>query len=384
MGVTRVPIAPELLTWAQQRGGHDDEVVRRRFPTWDRWVAGEGHPTVRQAEAFARFSHVPFGTLLLPEPPGVRLPIQDFRQGRAERGAEPSQDLLDVIHQSQRRQDWYRDYAERHGLRSRGFLRGDGPSDIVGAAALLRSELGFEVAQRADLGGVEDARKALVQRFEALGGLGVVTSMVGNDTHRMLDVEEVRGFTLHDAVAPLVFVNAADSMRGQIFSLAHEFAHVLRGDTGISAEDELAAPDSNVERWCNAVAADFLVPEVDLRHRAVSPVTPQVLTDLSSVYLCSTLVVLIRLKESGWLAADEFDRVYTVELRRLAALATKRPSSGGGNFYDNQPFRIGRTLSRAVLADTQEGITPPRDALRLLGFASLEVMDRYSAKLGIR
>lgn len=296
MTATRVPISPALLTWARRRGGHNTETMRRKFKSWDRWLQGGAQPTVKQAEELARFGHVPFGALLLPEPPSARLPIGDFGVGRGGAAEEPSQNLLDVIHQSQRRQDWYRDYADRYGLDRRGFLRGPGHADADKAAATLRSELAFEVVERRGLPDADAARKHLIQQFAFLGGLVVVSSMVGNGTHRILDTEEVRGFTLDDDVAPLVFINAADTKRGQVFSLAHEFPHVFRGDSGVSAEHENLPANVDVEGWCNAVVSEFLIPEADLQQRfdAEAELTLE-LDRLAGVYLCSTLVVLIRL-----------------------------------------------------------------------------------------
>jgi len=358
--------------------------MRRKFKSWDRWLQGGAQPTVKQAEELARFGHVPFGALLLPEPPSARLPIEDFRVGRGGAAEEPSQNLLDVIHQSQRRQDWYRDYADRYGLPRRGFLRGPGHAEVDEAAATLRSELAFEVEERRGLSDADAARKHLVQRFEFLGGLVVVSSMVGNDTHRILDTEEVRGFTLHDDVAPLVFVNAADTKRGQIFSLAHEFAHVVRGDSGVSAEHENLPANIDVEGWCNAVASEFLVPAADLRQRfdAEAKMTLE-LDRLASVYLCSTLVVLIRLGRLRLVPENSFNARYEAEVNRLIEL-TKDPRQGGGDFYRNQPFQVGDSLSRAVINDAMEGHTPIRDALRLLDFSSVAVMDRYAETLGLR
>jgi len=381
---TRVLISPALLTWAQQRGGHNTETMRRKFKSWDRWLQGGAQPTVKQAEELARFGHVPFGALLLPVPPSARLPIEDFRVGRGGAAEEPSQNLLDVIHQSQRRQDWYRDYADRYGLDRRGFLRGPGNADVDKAAGTLRSELAFEVVERRGLPDADAARKHLIQQFEFLGGLVVVSSMVGNDTHRILDTEEVRGFTLHDDVAPLVFINAADTKRGQVFSLAHEFAHVFRGDSGVSAEHENLPANVEVEGWCNTVASEFLVPAADLRRRfdAEAEMTLE-LDRLAGVYLCSTLVVLIRLGRLRLIPESGFDARYAAEVDRLIELV-KGARHSGGDFYRNQPFRVGETLSRAVINDALEGRTPIRDALRLLGFSSVAVMDRYAETLGLR
>ena len=109
----RVPVSSEVLRWAQVRSGKD---VESRFPRWRSWLDGDSAPTLRQLEDVAKYTHVPFGTLLLDAPPSVALPIPDYRRNVAARGREPSPDLLAVVHQSQRRQDWFREYAIENGL----------------------------------------------------------------------------------------------------------------------------------------------------------------------------------------------------------------------------------------------------------------------------
>ncbi|GAA4773540.1 ImmA/IrrE family metallo-endopeptidase [Microbacterium gilvum] len=73
--------------------------------------------------------------------------------------------------------------------------------------------------------------------------------MVGNNTHRPLARSEFRGFALHDAMAPLVFVNTHDdSLAGQFFTFFHELAHLLRGETALDIPD-LRAETAGAERW---------------------------------------------------------------------------------------------------------------------------------------
>ena len=86
----RVDMPRPVLEWAQRRGRRAPEAMRKRFRDWDRWLVGEARPTVNQAQDLAAFTHVPFGMLMLPEPPEEHLPIPDFRSG-PEGHREPSQ-----------------------------------------------------------------------------------------------------------------------------------------------------------------------------------------------------------------------------------------------------------------------------------------------------
>lgn len=341
-----------------------------------------GFPTWKDIAAYTR---VPIGYLFLPEPPTNELPIPDFRVGR-DGPAVPSADLLETVYLNQRRQAWYEDYLASLGSNTPlpfvGSARG---LPVAAAAQLITEALDYAVERRLQWRGVDDARHHLVNRFEVLGGLAVLNSMVGNDTHRMLDIDEFRGFTLHSTSAPLVFVNSRDSKRGQVFSLLHEFAHVWRGDSGVSAGGTpLTSHAHHVEQWCDAVAAEIAVPEHDLRTVFVrgTDLTAE-LDRLADRYRCSTLVVLLRLRQHHLIPATGFSAHYSAELERLLTAMRRRRAAGGGDFYNNQPFRIGRTLSRAIIHDTQRGATPMTEALRLMSFRSAPLFDSYAKKLGI-
>lgn len=247
----RVDVQPSLLVWAMKVTGADKENLHRRFKL-DQWLAAEARPTLKQLQDFAKATGIPFGYLLLPEPPAWILPVPDFREG-FESTPTPSANLIAVLGQSQRRQDWYREYALGLGAEPLEFVGSAANLQPIEAAARIRSALDFEVSARH--GTRSDTRKALLKAFEALGGLTVATSMVGNNTRRPLDENEFRGFTLVDDIAPLVFVNTHQTLNGQIFTIAHEFAHVWRGASGIGNEDPRIDGRSEIERWCNAVAS---------------------------------------------------------------------------------------------------------------------------------
>ena len=385
MASARVAVRPPVLEWSRHRGGKDTAAMRKKFHEWDLWMTQEAQPTLRQAQDLAAYTHVPFGMLLLDSPPVVELPIPDFRV-TGEGKEQPSQDLLDTIYLSQQRQGWFEDYLGRFGAEPLGFVGSAKGAAVDEAAAMISDALEYGLATRATLRTTDDARKHLIRAFEQLGGLVVASSMVGNNTHRMLDRDEFRGFTLQSATAPLVFVNAHDTKPGQVFSLLHEFGHVWHGDTGVSVGgDPLTGAGAAIERWCDEVAAEIAVPKKDLVRRFEShrPLTVE-LERLADFYRCSTLVILIRLRSVGLFSNDGFDAAYEAELGRLLALIGDRSTSSGGDFYNNQPFRIGERLSRALISDTRRGATPLTEALRLMALGSTAVFDAYASRLEAR
>ena len=163
-----------------------------------------------------------------------------------------------------------------------------------------------------------------------------------------------------------------------MFSLLHEFAHVWRGESGVSAGGEpLRGRSDRVERWCDAVAAEIAAPVADLRSQFDSGTgLAEELERLADRYRCSTLVVLIRLRDTGLVRREGFQNIYDVEVDRLRKAAEGNPRGGGGNFYNNQSFRMGRTLSRAIIRDTMRSSTSMTEALRLLSFKRAPMFDK--------
>src|SRR5699024_11786237 len=118
----RVPVAPNVVDWALDRA-RDPEAITDSMPKVREWIAGTSQPTVKQLTSFASRTGTPFGYLLLQRPPELELPVRDFREGfSGESPDEPSADLLAVLHQSIRRQDWYRDYAMENDLAEVEFV----------------------------------------------------------------------------------------------------------------------------------------------------------------------------------------------------------------------------------------------------------------------
>ena len=377
----RVDVKPELLRWAYARAGIDLNTIFNRFPQLDTWERGEARPTLKQIEDFAKVTRTPIGYLFLQEPPVERVPIPDFRTIGNQRVGGPSPDLLDTIYICQQRQEWYREFARSAGEETLPFVGAvRHTSSVEATAASIRTALRFDVEERSQTPTWTEALRRFIEQADALGILVMCSGVVLNNNYRPLDPDEFRGFAMADDLAPLVFVNGADTKAAQMFTLAHELAHIWLGQSGISDAQASGLPENAVERWCNRVAAELLVPIAVLQDDYQKNAELHVEADrLARRFKVSTLVMLRRIHDANGLTQNQFRQAYQEEIERLRAI----PKGSGGNFYLTQAARVSKRFARALVLRTMEGQTLHRDAFRMLGFSKLATFHELGRSLGV-
>ena len=379
--MNRVEVRRELLSWARERAGVSVAALARRFPKLEAWERGEAHPTLKQLESYAKATHTPVGFLFLQEPPVEQVPIPDFRTVGNVHLGHPSPELLDTLYLCQQRQTWYRDFVRAAGEQRVGLVGSARTTDDVADTALrMRHALGLDLEERRRIPTWTDALRRFVEQSDGVGILVMVSGVVGSNNRRKLDPQEFRGFALADAEAPLVFINGADTKAAQMFTLAHELAHIFLGQSAVSDAQALAVPDHAVERWCNRVAAELLVPLAALREEYDRSAALRDEADrLARRFKVSTLVILRRIHDAGGLSREAFGQAYEEEVARLHAL----PRGSGGDFYLTLGARASKTFARALVSSTLEGRTPFTEAFRLLGFKKMATFRAGGHSLGV-
>ena len=379
----RMTLQPDCLRWARQRASlSQPDLAKKLGVNEDRVAAWEtsGEITFSLAEKLASATHTPLGFLYLPEPPTESLPVSDFRTVDATAISQPSPDLLDVINDALRKQDWYRDYLIGNGASPLPFVKSlSANSQPAEAAETIRASVDWNAGLRAKSTSWEAALAAQIDVVENAGVLVMRSGIVGSNTHRPLSVSEFRGFALSDEYAPLVFINAKDSKAAQIFTLAHELVHVWLGVSGVFNLNQTYSPDVGAERFCNHVAAELLVPFAELKTQwgIVENYADRV-QRLTRYFKVSSLVILRRLNDAEYITKSEFDRLYTDELTQFNQ---KRVSSGGGDFYLTLRARLGKRFISAIVESTLEGETLYRDAYHLLGVKNTNNISKLAAMM---
>ncbi len=378
--MTRFAASRPVLQWAVERSGRDTTVLFKRLPKLSEWLRGGAQPTLRQLEALAKATSTPLGYLFLREPPPEELSIPHFRTVAQGQPTRPSPDLLETVQTMERRQEWMRQYLVEQGHEPLPFIRSasqdDEPSRV---AAEIRRVLDVDRGWAGEQPNWSEALKELQSKIETASILVVVNGIVGNNTHRRLNVEEFRGFVLVDEYAPLIFVNGADAKAAQMFTLAHELAHLWLGSSAAFDLRELEPANDATERKCNRIAAEFLIPEEELRAYWNTHVgATNEFADIARQFKVSELVAARRVLDLRLISQAKFHdfyRSYLVDVQRRESVR-----ASGGNFYATQSLRIGRRFAETVVRAAREGRLLYRSAYQLTGLSG-RAFDRFSDSL---
>lgn len=358
-------INPEILIWARERLGASVSEFARKLKKSERhlleWEDGIKSMTFNQAMDFAKKAYIPFGYLFLPKPPLEELPLPDLRTIDGQSVQRPSAELLDLIKLMLQRQEWYKDFLKQQLFEPNKIVGSFGRNDSI-KAIVSDMKMKLDLAHYPSRGRWEDYYRDLVMRIEKLGVLVMRQGSLGHHT-RPLKVSEFRGFAVADTYAPMVFVNHADAPGARLFTLIHELCHIWIGQSGIS--DGSTQTHRKEEILCNAVAAEFLVPEgefINLWNENLENWRDN-FSILESHFHVSKWVLARRALTFKYISNEEYTRYISDE--KSAYKNRKRPQ-GGPTYYQTKKAQISQNFSKAVVSQALSGQVLLREAAQLL------------------
>ena len=358
-------INPQMLTWARKRLGLSvSEFAKKLAQKEDKlvaWEEEEAKPTFKQAINFAKKAHIPFAYLFLPEPPVEQPLLADLRTVGSQQLGRYSVELNDTIKLMQGRQFWYREFLLAEGASKLDFVGSfQNNLDVNALVKAIRNKLALNTLTRK--GDWEDYYRTLVEKIEALGVLVMRQGFLGHPT-RPLRVEEFRGFALVDDYAPLIFINHADAPGPRLFTLMHELAHLWIGVSGVSDLNTSAEKES--EQFCNAVAAELLVPEVEFKKSWVADLDDwqEQLAGLAAQFYVSQWVIARRALTFGYITARAYQQFINAENK---AFQKREKQSRGSSYYVTKQSQVSKNFTQALVNDALNGNTPLREVANLM------------------
>lgn len=336
MKSNRLKVSGTILEWAVRRAGKTIEAYCAENQDFKEWLDGSKFPTFRQAEDFARKLRIPFGYMFLDTPPQESMPIPFFRRQNSDL---TDVNVRDLVLEVTDRQAWLSNYLSSIGAEKVPFVGSfQGISEEKILVNAIHDSLGLAKGWNQNSANVDDAVSTLVESMEDKGIVVAFSGVVGLNNNRPVDVADCRGFALVDDYAPFIFVNSKDSKTAQLFTLIHEFAHLLLGhSSGVGGRDT-DIESSSLERLCDGLAASFLVPEQDFRSAWVRAVGDY--SRLNKIFKVSRYVLSRRAKDLSLIGQTELDQLYSQWNNEPLV----RRFGRGGQFYLTAIRRTGRVF----------------------------------------
>ncbi len=370
MAVERLNIHPRILRWAIQRAGLSEEKAIEVFPLLDGWLSQGKNPTLAQLKNFAARFYVPFGYLFMSNSPTERIPFPMFR-GEAGQQERFDLNVYDTVLNVQARQEWLEEYLKENEIDTCKFVGSINIDTPIGEAVRrLRTILNLENRWAFSLPTPDVAVSFLGQRLEDAGVFLAYNGVVGNNTHRPLKVSECRGFALVNEKAPYIFVNSADSKSAQLFTLVHEATHLMLGVSAGHAGSEGFHQEAT-EKYCDMVAAEFLVPVSVLREIWKND------TKSASRRFKTSELVVARCAHDAGLMTDAAYKDFWAKYSQRQILHPQK--SSGGSFYPTSVKRIGRNFAIHVRNAVNNRQLSYTEAYRLTGLYG-RTYDKFMAK----
>lgn len=364
-------VQPAVMRWARESIGMTvaDVAVRlkRQAIEVESWERGDTSPTYAQLEALAYDLYKrPLAVFFLPTPPKEASPRQEFR-------TLPEEDLATLD------RDTYLHLrkARAYQLGLAELYEGTNPAnskiwnevklsigdDFAAKGRQIRAILGIDTEIQASWARDEDALKAWREAIEKRG------IFVFKDSFKQTSIS---GFCLRDDEFPLIYINNSTTKTRQIFSLLHELAHALFAINGISKFDtsyidNLPKREQAIEVFCNAVAAEVLIPSAVFDHRtqsaphSVDTLPDSFFSDLARAFGVSREAILRRFLDRG-----RATKIF-YEAKAIEWTQQKKEGAGGGSWYASKGAYLSDRLLREVFSRHLRGQLSQEKAADFLG-----------------
>jgi len=352
-------IKPELLIWARKSAGLTlADAAKKAQVSEDKlneWETGKSRPSISQLRKLGKVYKRPIAVFYLPEPPITFDALRDYRIIYGTQTKELSPHLRLEIRKAQYRREIALEISELLGEQIKPFNEKASIDDNFDSLSeYIRGLLGISIEDQAKW---KDSYKAFNGWKDAIESLDIIVSQTAS-TSRIDLKEEMRGFSISENVLPVIVINSKDRPNGKIFTLIHEFVHILLHNGGICDLYEPPSPDNDdarIEIFCNQAAASVLVPKNDiLKHEIVVKNEDLMIWDdhkiniLASFFTVSQEVILRRLLTLNRTNIDFYRRKRSEYIEKYEKIVPKK-QKGGPEYYILAIRNNGLSYTRLIL-----------------------------------
>ena len=313
-----VDVVPQVLSWLRTSAGWEIEEVAKKLGTTAEVVrdleSGKRSPTMRQLRVLSEIFKRPIASFFLSKPKQESPMPKDYRLLPNKTNVFDRKTIL-AIRRTRSLQNLSKElslninYTTKTEIKSAKLT--DNPELI---ASEYREMLNLDIEKQRKF---RDAYKMLGHLRDVLEDHNILVFQFS------MPIEDARGFALADETPNIIVINSKDSIEARLFTLMHEFGHIILGETVIDLPEESLQVRNNIEAWCNTFSSAFLLPKevaIDLFDKNKHNLTEtDTLNALSKKYKVSKAVLLVKMVNLNYISRQEFESV----LARYAPKETK-------------------------------------------------------------
>ena len=350
----RIHINTNTLLYYIEKSNTPIGLLQENIANFDNLLSGEKLPTYNQIEKISKLIKIPVGLLVLDRTVDINTQRLSFRTLESREIVAMSAELRDTIIEMQEKQFFLQNQIDENLSINSQILR---TANHLILAEHIRHKLDIPINHIPD--SKNDPIRYFRDKISSIGVFVFFNGKIKDNTHRPLNPNEFRGFSLNNSKAPIIFVNQKDSRNAQLFTLIHELVHLFVDNEGISNKDEQSDySHTGVEALVNRVTAEILVPKLLFERENTLNVE-----ELANKYRVSRHVVARRLLDFGKINKNQYNNI----IRLIESKATPQRRSTGGSYRSNIRFRIDKTFFHFVHNAIMQDRISYTEAFRLIG-----------------
>jgi len=369
----KIQVQPDVLKWAIKNSGLPENQIANKIKvnidTLNDWLSGTKKPTLRQLESLSQILKRPLAAFFLSKPPEEKPLPRDYRMIPDKIGKFNNKTIL-AIRKARRLQRVSKELSENLKTEMETGIPSVNLSDNPNLIAEKYLEI-FKIN--------EETRKKWKSPYDAFNYFRNILEDRNIIVFKIsMPTEDARGFTLVEEVPPVIVVNSKDLPEAQVFTLLHEFGHVLLNKSGVSMPDNalFQREVNKVEKWCNEFASAILLPEdvakTTFERNKEDLIETQTLNRLSRKLKISKAMLLYNMSKFNYITKSQYELVLKrYDPTQIPTKKEKKKKGGGGVSADKKCIsEKGQMFVSLVSKNVNEGFITRSDALDYLSIKS--------------
>lgn len=375
---------PAAIRYAREEIGYTiEEIVKKaKIGSVERYKkieSGDIKPTFSEIKRLSECLKRPIAFFFLPEIPKEEKLFVDFRSF-VKAMPTPQKKVNKVINEIKKYYMVIKDLSEE--LEEIKFFKipqytlNENPKEV---ARIERERLGINI----------EIQKKWKNAYEAFDGW---RDRIENENIFVFlysaELKEGRGLSICNEPPFIIAINSKDNILARIFTLFHEYAHILLRKSYIDVEElEVEDEKSEVEGWVNIFTSEFLLPEDILKNDEIFEILIKEdlnsdsfwdnLTKLSKRYKLSRKALLTKFKKMGIFSEEKYRNALAI-LEKREKISEKEKGWRPLTQSEKCLKLRGKNYVSLILKSLNKKIINTYDALEYLSIKHENLSDLYN------